>query len=260
MNIQSSARDWDRFDSVAKSRIQLLMWRGWHFSKWLLRGGDYPRPVIEPHADLRALCRALRRSKTSISIVDFGGASAAGTSVVRTSTVGRLARVSAKSARQAGALAALVEGAEAEHVLELGTCLGTTAACLAAVPHRPHIVSIEGDPGLAEMARKNIKGLRQGLNVEVVEGEISLVLPEVAARHAWDLVFIDGHHCSEALNWQLACIMPHLSPEAVVVIDDIYWSRDMHDGWLQQLGSGNFQRSFDAFHFGVLWRSVPLQT
>ena len=224
------------------------------------------RPTPEQKLIRRAKA-SLCEDRAPIEIIDFGAACGEGPPVIRHSTVSRVVRSASKPSRQAERLAWWVVKRKAQNVLELGTCLGTTSAVLAAVPHRPKVVSLEGDPGLAARARAFISQLNasiasnaatgassEPLSVEVVEGEISSVLPEVVKRHRWDLVFIDGHHTAAALSGQLAAIIPQLASEACVIIDDIYWSRDMHAGWTLHSGSEYFSEVLDEFHHGVLLR------
>jgi len=46
-----------------------------------------------------------------------------------------------------------------------------------------------------------------------------------------DYVFIDGHHNEQATINYFELLLPHLSPGATVVFDDISWSKGMKRSW-----------------------------
>jgi predicted O-methyltransferase YrrM len=254
---------------MGKAFFPTAIWRVFRYAIWRFRGGA--PPLLKPTAEqvvIREKLAALRDDHCPIQIRDFGAARGDGPPIQRNSTVARVARSASKASWQAERLAWWLERMEAKYVLELGSCLGTTTAVMAATSSRPLVVSLEGDPGLAMRSRWLIEDLNEDLNeelgdgpgattdrplrVEVVEGEFSKTLPEVVGRHRWDVVFIDGHHRSDALAAQIELIRPQLASTACVIIDDIYWSMDMFGGWCALRDDGFFSAAVDEFHHGVL--------
>lgn len=254
---------------MGKAFFPTAIWRVFRYAIWRLRGGK--APLLRPtpaQVVIREKMAALRDDHWPIEIRDFGAARVDGPPIQRNSTVARVARSASKASWQAERLAWWLERMESKYVLELGSCLGTTTAVMAATSSRPLVLSLEGDPGLAMRSRWLIEDLNEELNedfgagpgapkhrplrVEVVEGEFSKTLPEVVSRHRWDVVFIDGHHRADALAAQIELIRPQLASTACVIIDDIYWSKDMFGGWCTLRDDGFFSAAVDEFHHGIL--------
>ncbi len=79
----------------------------------------------------------------------------------------------------------------ARRVLEIGTCIGYSAAWLAlGVGPKGRITSLEVDPARAERARKNLASAGVAGRVDVVVGDARKTLPALAGR--FDLIFNDG--------------------------------------------------------------------
>ena len=134
----------------------------------------------------------------------------------------------------------LVRELRPSRVLELGTSLGVSAAHIAAAlewneakgfaPAR--LVTIEGDPGIAGVARAHLKRMGHGDRVEVVTGRFADVVPHVITD-SFDLVFVDGHHEEAATNAYWEMLRPNLPADACVTFDDIEPGRPVRRAWLR---------------------------
>jgi predicted O-methyltransferase YrrM len=121
-----------------------------------------------------------------------------------------------------------------ERVLELGTCVGTSAAYQTAaleLNDAGRITTLEADPARIAVARGLLDGL--GLNrVSIAEGRFRDTLSDVLDRsRAIDMVFIDGHHEEDATVEYFDAIATSLRDGAVVVSDDVDWSDGMARAW-----------------------------
>jgi predicted O-methyltransferase YrrM len=151
-----------------------------------------------------------------------------------TAPAGELCRRSSKPPGWSRLLFHLVRHLQPERSLELGTCLGLSAAYQAAalvLNGRGSLISIEGGAALAARARLNLTAL--GLaRVRVVTGTFDERLGEVLEVQApLDYVFLDGHHDEAAtLRYFQRCLSP-LRPGGVVVLDDVRWSPGMQRAW-----------------------------
>jgi predicted O-methyltransferase YrrM len=149
------------------------------------------------------------------------------------STVGEVTRRASVSPLRAALLFHLVRAVDARRCLELGTCVGISGAYVAAAMQLAgggRLVSLEGHPDRADVARDCWD--RLGLSgVEVVVGRFHQTLPEALAGPAHDLVFIDGDHDGQATVGYVTAIREASRPGAVLVLDDIDWSRDMRTAW-----------------------------
>jgi predicted O-methyltransferase YrrM len=148
----------------------------------------------------------------------------------------------------------LVRGLRPESCIELGGAIGISAAYQAAgleLNGAGRLLSIEGSPELAGHARQTLTGL--GLErVEVVEGRFEEVLEPILPNAApVDLAYLDagkGRDQNVALFDQL---LPHLSPRAMVVMDDIHWSKEMNLAWRDISSHPSVALSVDLWRLGA---------
>ena len=153
--------------------------------------------------------------------------------ITSTTTYGEIS-LGSKPARWALLLFKLIRAVQPELAVELGTCIGISAAYQAAAMQlngKGGLISIEGASEIAVLAEKNFQAL--GLkNGKVLCGTFKEVLPEIFAySSALDYVFIDGHHDEQATVDYFELLLPHLSPGALLVFDDISWSGGMRKAW-----------------------------
>lgn len=115
-------------------------------------------------------------------------------------------------------------------ILELGTSLGISALALSLAAPERRVVTVEGCPALAEIARDNL--LRHGaVNTDVINMEFSEALEMFRTRGTTvSLAFIDGNHRGRALK-QYAETIRSMGEEMLIVADDIHLNRDMYSAW-----------------------------
>ena len=145
------------------------------------------------------------------------------------------------------------ERKKGEIILELGTSLGISTLALAMALPEHRIVTVEGCPSLAAMARENMQ--RHGArNVEVVNMEFSAALSLLKRENTRVLfAFIDGNHSGSALLNYLADI-EKMGEEMIIVADDIHLRRDMYRGWRSYLADSTTPAAMETFRFGILFR------
>ncbi len=169
-------------------------------------------------------------------------------------TVREVCRAS-KSRKWGLLLMKLVEEFEPAAAVELGTCLGISAAYQAAglqVRSSSVLVTLEGSPSLASRSRQNLEelGFR---NVSVVEGPFDAALDRVLeASGPLQYAYIDGHHDEQATLRYFAAMEPHLAEGCLVVFDDIRWSAGMERAWRQIYSGPNVQVVVDLFQLGLI--------
>ena len=152
---------------------------------------------------------------------------------ISTTTYGDIC-LGSKPALWAFLLFKLIRTIQPEWAIELGTCIGISAAYQASAQQlngKGRLISIEGSEAIAGLARKNIESLHLN-NVEIHCGTFKDVLPGIFKKiSAADYVFIDGHHDEQATIAYFELLLPHLSPGAILVFDDISWSNGMRRAW-----------------------------
>lgn len=185
----------------------------------------------------------MNASTVSISNIDYG-AHAPGDALsademarrhVGTRTLGEMCLISSVPYHRALLLYKLVRTLQPSTCLELGTCVGISAAYQAValeLNQRGRLITLEGAAPLAHTAHQTLDclGLTQRVTVKV--GRFSATLGGVLREHSpVDLAFIDGHHDQQATLDYFEQMYPHLSPNAVLLFDDIHWSPGMLQAW-----------------------------
>ncbi len=185
------------------------------------------RGWFERIEELRALLAA---SADHVEVVNYGAGlrtSSRTDAEMRTGSVSQTvvgplsvsASVPAPVGRQ---LHAIVHAVGVRRGIELGTCVGISAAYQASALQDAadvRFVTCEGAPGLAELARRNLGqlGLRR---CSVVAGRFDDTLPAVSADLApIDYAFVDGHHDEAATKRYFELLLSHAATRAVFVFD-----------------------------------------
>ncbi|HTY12019.1 MAG TPA: class I SAM-dependent methyltransferase [Bacteroidota bacterium] len=195
----------------------------------------------------------LEHSNEQITITDYGaGRKTNGGDGAH--SIGNVARNSSKPHQWAMQLFRLIRSFTPLSCLELGTCLGISGMYEAAALQlnaKGKLVTLEGDESLAEMARRNFSELGF-TNAEVVQGRFQDTL-EAAARRICpiDFVFIDGHHAGEWMTKYFEMVFPFLSSHALVLFDDIHWSRDMKRAWDAVKRDPRILLNSDLYQLGI---------
>ena len=146
-------------------------------------------------------------------------------------------------------------------IVELGTSLGVTTAYLAAMDSRNKVVTYEGCPAVAEVARANWEKL--GLNnIACVEGEITVDSLQftVDSLHlavdrlsGIDVAFIDANHTCEATLTYFNALAPRVHEKSVVVVDDIHYNEDMEKAWKAICADERVTTTMDLYRMGLVF-------
>jgi len=147
----------------------------------------------------------------------------------------------------------LAKNTQAKSVIELGTCLGITTAYLAKTDSQTKVITIEGCPQTAEVAKKNFLDLDLE-NIELHVGNFDLILPDIIARQrSLDFVYIDGNHRKDAtLNYFKWCL-PKVTENSLLIFDDIYWSEGMKEAWAEIKNHPDVTVTIDLFWIGLVY-------
>ncbi|MCC3152721.1 class I SAM-dependent methyltransferase [Hymenobacter sp. BT770] len=204
------------------------------------------------YAPIEARRQELLRSPASIGVTDFGAGSHTGSGQQR--RVADIARTAAKPPHLAKLLFRLVNYFRPATILELGTSLGLTTSYLAAADSRQQVVTFEGCPNVAAVARETFAtlGLR---NISIVEGNIDDTLaPALAALgKPVDFAFFDGNHRFEPTLRYFEQCLAHRTNESVFVFDDIHWSKEMERAWEAIKAHPEVTMTVDLFYIGLVF-------
>ena len=137
-------------------------------------------------------------------------------------------------------------------ILELGTGLGISTLYLSAGSPGIPVHTIEGISERADFSEGLFK--RSSLTtVKVHVGEIEEVLESLAGEvKGRMLVFVDGNHRFDPTIGYLKWILGQAGAESVVVMDDLYWSKEMARAWHEIISWPEVRMSIDLYQMGVL--------
>jgi len=203
------------------------------------------------YKNIENLRKRLLTDKRFITITDLGAGSLVNNQ--RKKQVKQLAKNALKPKKIAQLLFRLAKEFKPINIIELGTCLGITSAYFAAVVPNAKVITLEGCPQTAGIAKENFETL--GLkNVSISVGNFDETLPAVIEKElSLDFIFIDGNHRKDAtINYFNWCL-PGLNENSVMIFDDIYWSRGMKDAWEMIKSHPQVTVTIDLFWIGLVF-------
>jgi predicted O-methyltransferase YrrM len=182
---------------------------------------------------LESIRTRLECSNERILMTDYG-AQAKNSAEQIARVVGDVAVQSSKPYRWALFLFKLIRTFKPASCLELGTCLGVSGMYQASALRlngKGSLVTLEGAESYAAIAKETFSSAGFP-DIQIVVGRFQETLFVAAAQIApIDLVFIDGHHDGDATLRYFETLLPFCSAAAIVVFDDIHWSRGMTRAW-----------------------------
>ncbi|MFT3945559.1 MAG: class I SAM-dependent methyltransferase [Agriterribacter sp.] len=192
----------------------------------------------------------LLHSDDVIEVQDFG----AGSSVMQQKTrkISDIAKWSLKPRKYAQLLFRMVNYYQPKTIVELGTSLGITTAYLASANRNAAVYSFEGADTIAERAQAffNKSGLQ---NIQLIKGNFdNTFLPALRRINEVDFAFIDGNHRKEPTLRYFNQLLPYLHNNAIVILDDIHWSREMEEAWNAIKLLDCVTCSIDLFFIGIV--------
>lgn len=203
------------------------------------------------YTGIEHLRRDLLKDERTIIITDLGAGSHVSNN--KRKKVRTLAKHALKPAKLAQLIYRLAADMRPQTILELGTCLAITTGYLASAAPDAQVISIEGCPETAHVARENLSKL-DIRNAEIIVGNFDEVLPGIINRlPRLDLVFIDGNHRKEATLDYFRWCLPKTGEHSMMIFDDIYWSAGMKEAWQQIKDHPEVTLTLDLFWIGLVF-------
>lgn len=203
------------------------------------------------YKDIEAQRKKLLNDRQLIEVTDLGTGSLLKQN--RLKKIRQITKRSLKSSRLAQLVYRIAHSCKPTNVIELGTGLGLTTAYLSKAQPSVEILTMEGCPQTANIACRafNDLGLK---NITVQVGDFNDLLPKVlAATTKLDFVLIDGNHTKEAtLNYFEWCL-PKATEETLLIVDDIYWSKEMKEAWKEIKAHPKVAITVDLFWIGLVF-------
>jgi predicted O-methyltransferase YrrM len=168
-----------------------------------------------------------------------------------TQTFGTIARRTAQSHFWREALYKIAADVKPDVILELGTGSGITALYMAE-GSKNSLFTIEGDLAMFTLAQALFT--ERHAHVTCINGMFDEVLPGLLPKLSGKIMaYIDGNHTYEATKRYFEMLKPILTEEAIVILDDIYWSPGMRKAWNEIKQDAFVQQSIDFYRLGMLF-------
>lgn len=224
----------------------------YEFIREVVFGKDLPG--LEGIENLR---RTLRGNRGTLKVLDLGAGSRQGPGELR--SIRKLVKYTAVNAKKGRLLARIARHLQFPLMIELGTGTGISSLYLGLSCPQARVLSCEGSPAIAALARQNIRQM-QVSNIEVHDAVFLEWLPRVLSQSAGELfVFLDGDHRGERMLQYCDMIIDSCLSGAVIVLDDIHWSGDMNLAWKTLLKRSEISLSLELYNTGIVFCGYDIQ-
>lgn len=205
-------------------------------------------PSYQPIEQIR---KSLLKDASVIEVEDFG----AGSSVIKTNkrVVSAIAASSLKPKKYAQLLYRMVQHYKPEAIVELGTSFGITTSYLASANKTSKVFTCEGSGAIASIAKQNFDHLKLN-NVQLTQGDFAKTLsPLLSNLKEINFAFIDGNHRKQPTLDYFNQLLKYSNPASILVFDDIHWSAEMEEAWIEIKEHPSVTLSIDLFFISIVF-------
>ena len=210
------------------------------------------------YGEIEYLRELYLKSEDSIPFIELGAGSKKLSGTTR--PIAQIAKTSLSPVKTCRILFNTVKFYNCKNILELGSSLGISTAYLASVDDDTKVISLEGNPASADIARHNAAQLELS-NIEIITGSFEeTLMPTLDRMKQVDLAYLDGNHSYDATIKYFDKILPYLNENSVIVLDDIYWSDGMLNAWKQLIQHPSVTYSIDIYSSGFLFFTKSMKS
>ena len=190
-------------------------------------------------------------NKQTIAILDLGAGATQQTHKIK--KVAQIAKGALKSKKYSRLLNRMVAYFKPNAVLEMGTSLGITTCYLAQAMPNVKLVTMEGAPEVADIARSTFQNLGY-TNIQLVVGNFDQNLPLYLNEiDQVGIVFIDGNHSYAPTMDYFNQLLSKSNQDAIFIFDDIHWSVEMESAWKEIKNDKRVSVTVDLFYIGIVF-------
>ncbi|MBP1630259.1 MAG: hypothetical protein H6Q15_1152 [Bacteroidetes bacterium] len=223
--------------------------------------GEFSKEEMQWIEKIENLRADIEKNTSKVNVIDYGAGNPQDNRSERemyngTINTSRVCDINIASKRPfwAKVLFKIIREFKPQTAIELGTCLGISSAYQSSamiLNNSGRLITMEGSPELVKIADSHIKGLGIS-NVEIIEGRFQDNLERILEENKpIDYVFIDGHHDENATIDYYNLFIPYLKDGAVLVFDDISWSKGMKNAWKIIQKDKNIQLAVNFKEVGI---------
>lgn len=234
------------YKQVAQSSIRLHSPFLFEFYQKVL----HDKTKYDDYSTIEEQRQLLKKDKRTIAIEDFG----AGSRTYKTNnrTINQIAKTSLKHKKYAQLIYRICKYYNITKGIELGTSLGITTSYIAKGAPNATIYTIEGCNSIAQISQSTFNHLAIN-NIQPIIGNFDTILPDLLSKvDALDFVFIDGNHKYEPTIRYFNLLLPLLTNDGFIIIDDIHWSEEMNQAWEKIKLHPAITISIDLFEIGIV--------
>jgi predicted O-methyltransferase YrrM len=193
--------------------------------------------------------KQLEKSNETINVKDFGSGSRVFQSHQR--KISQIAKISGIHRKRQQLLFRLVHYFKPNTILELGTSIGMGTLALAKGNENACIITLEGCPETAKIARENFDKLR----LEQILSKVELFDEYFKAdkETTYDLIYVDGNHNKIKTLSYFQELLKRTHKNSLIIFDDIHWSREMNEAWMEIVRHPKVTVSIDTFFWGFVF-------
>ncbi len=207
----------------------------------------YDQTEYPEYKQLKNYQKKLKKNKHYIEVRDMGAGSSYFKSKKR--KISEISKIAGSNLKEMKLLYRLTNYFKPENILELGTNLGKSSLALYLGNPIASITTVEGDIALFEIAKKNLSHTP----IEILHSTFENYLNQLPNSQKFDFVYLDGNHTKEATLKYFQLLLPHLHNNSLLLLDDIYWSKEMKEAWEEIKQDSRVKQSVDGFHKGFLF-------
>lgn len=205
-------------------------------------------PIFE---EIEKLRKKLLKNRSRITITDFG----AGSRIYKTNQreIRQITKNAEKKPKFGKLLFRLIQHFKPINIFDLGTSLGITTIYQSNAYENSKVISFEGCPATATIAKQNFDELNCK-NIEIIVGNIDQTLPqELSKISQLDFAFFDANHRFEPTVRYFELCLEKATEGSIFVFDDIHWSEEMHEAWKYIRNHEKVMISIDLFFVGLVF-------
>jgi predicted O-methyltransferase YrrM len=195
--------------------------------------------------------KQLLQDKGMVNVWDRGAGSRQSVDNMR--SIKQIAKVALKPKKYSLLLHKIIANYKPDEILEMGTSLGITTCYLAAANKHAKVVTMEGAPSVAIIAKKTFSTLGY-TNVNIMEGDFDETLPAyLKSVNQLGIVYVDGNHRYDPTINYFKQLLEKANDQSILIFDDIHWSEEMEKAWEEIKQHSKVTLTIDLFFIGLVF-------
>jgi predicted O-methyltransferase YrrM len=202
-------------------------------------------------ADIEKQRVALEHENELVEVWDRGAGSRQNNSTKR--SVQQIAKAALKPKKYSQLLYKIIAYYKPDAILEMGTSLGITTCYLAVANKNAQVVTMEGAPNVAAIARKtfDVVGVK---NIQILEGDFDQTLGAyLQGVSQLGVAYVDGNHRYDPTMRYFEQLLSKSNEGTVLIFDDIHWSAEMEKAWDEIKAHPSVTLTIDLFFIGLVF-------